>query len=430
RGKGVLAVDLTPGFVVQDVWEPPEFQVRFEYADEEVLGPPFTSVSLRRDDQVLPFIWEASARRVEVVSGVQGVFTSQVFLDLEPADTFRFPSYAGGRTPLQTLARLELRPEDFSDLNLGPLRLERLLLDLGAFEDFSNPINRSAALTPTISAGRVVESHAVRLERFGLWSGFTLQGRTDFTGYYYGTAERQVEWLNRLEARQGFGDTGSLSLTFNRDVREGETPFRHDLITYRSRTDLLGAFVLTPLPWLRFEQRGGYVFYDDRNPGQPGSAPWASPLTLLRNVVLVTLPVRNSYDLAESDPGTIDATLDLRRRGDVQLQATIRHVDDLAVLPDRITNEAVDDTATYLSAPATISGAIDLRVNTAYRYAPPEPEPSEPRDHFDDLQVNLTLGTLRQDDRAPGLALTYARDLDAGAVSDFGVELTTRLGPL
>ncbi len=430
RGKGVLAVDLTPGFVVQDVWEPPEFQVRFEYADEEVLGPPFTSLALRRDDQTLPFIWEAGVRRVEVVRGVEGVFSSQVYLDLEPDDDFRFPSYAGGRTPLQTLARLELRPEDLSGLSVGPVRLDRLLLDLGAFEDFSNPINRSAALTPTITSGRVVESHAVSLDRLGLWSGLTLQGRTDFTGYYYGTGERQVEWLNRLEARQGFGDTGSLSLTFTRDVREGETPFRHDLITYRSRTDLSGVLALTPLPWLRFEQRGGYVFFDDRNPGEVGWSPLASTLTLLGNVDWVTLTVRNTYDIADEDPGTIDATLDLRSRGDVRLQATVRHVEDLAVLPDRITNEAVDDTATYLSASASIAGVIDLRASTAYRYFPPEPDPGEPRDHFDDLQVQLTLGTLRQDDRAPGLALTYARDLDAGEVTQFGVELTTRLGPL
>ena len=430
RGKGVLAVDFTPGFVVADVKQPPEFRVTFDYADEELLGPPFTSARLQRDDSVRPFLWEAAVRREQVVSGIRGVFSSQVFVDLEPADDVLYPSYAGGRTPLQTLARVELRPEDLSNLSLGPFRLERLLLDFGAFEDFSNPINRSAALTPTISSGRVVESHAVSLDRLDLWAGLRLQGRTDFTGYYYGTGERQVEWLNRLEARQGFGDTGSLSLTFNRDVREGETPFRHDLITYRSRTDLLGVFVITPLPWLRFEQRGGYVFADDRNPGEIGWAPLASTLTLLGNVDWVTLTIRNTFDIAEDDPGTIDATLDLRSRGEVQLQATVRHVDDLAVLPDRITNIPADDTATYLSASAAITGVIDLRASTAYRYAPPAPAPGEPADHFDDLRVQLTLGTLRQDDRAPGFSLTYARDLDLGAVSDFGVEITTRLGPL
>jgi len=430
RGKGVLAVDFTPGFLVDDVKEPPAFQVTFAYADEELLGPPLTSVSLRRDDEARPFIWEAALTREQVGAGVHGTFSSQVFVDLEASDDVRFPSYAGGRTPLQTLARVELRPEDLANLSLGPLRLDRLLLDLGAFQDFSNPINRSSALTPTITSGRVVESHAVTLDRLALWSGLTLQGRTDFSGYYYGTGERQVEWLNRLEARQGFGDSGSLSVTYNRDVREGETPFRHDLITYRSRTDLLGVLVLNPLPWLRIEQRGGYVFADDRNPGEVGWVPLASTLTLLGNVDWVTLTVRNTVDIEETDPGTIDATLDLRRRGEVQLQATVRHVDDLAVLEDRITKLPVDDTATYLSASAAIAGVIDLRASTAYRYSPPAPEPGAPVDHFDDLQVQLTLGTLRQDDRAPGLALTYARDLDVGRVSDFGVEITTRLGPL
>src|SRR5690606_16466944 len=154
RGKGVLAVDYTPGFVVAGSKEDHEFKVRFAYADEEVLGPPRLQASLQRDDSVRPYLWEAALRSEHVGSGLRGVFSSQVFIDLEPTDDIRTPSYASGRTPLQTLARLELEPESLDSLSLGALRLDRLLLDIGAFEDRSNPINRSAALTPTVASGR------------------------------------------------------------------------------------------------------------------------------------------------------------------------------------------------------------------------------------------------------------------------------------
>lgn len=435
RGQGVLAVDYTPGFVVAGTKEDHEFQVRFAYADEEVLGPPRLQASLQRDDQVRPYLWEAAVRSEHVGSGLRGVFSTQVFIDLEPGDDVLTPSYASGRTPLQTLARLELEPQALDSLSLGALRLDRLLLDIGAFQDRSNPINRSAALTPTVTSGRVRESHALSLERLVLWRGATLSGRSDFSGHYYGTQERQVEWLNRIEGRQAFGDAGTLSLTFTRDVREGETPFRFDVITYRSRTDLLHSLSLTPLPWLRFEQRGGYVFADTRNPGDVGWVPLQSTLTLLGNVNWVTLTVRNTYDIAESDPGAIDATLDLRagrsgRDGGFTAQVTVRHVEDLAVLPDRITMVPVDDSATYVDAAIGYRDVVQLTVDSAYRYAPPTPPVGEPADHFDDLSVSLTLGTLRQDDALPGLAVTYARDLDVGITSAFGVEATTRLGPL
>ncbi|HET8986781.1 MAG TPA: hypothetical protein VFN03_13580 [Trueperaceae bacterium] len=435
RGKGVLAVDYTPAFVVGGAREDHEFTVRFAYADEEVLGPPNLQLSLQRDDDVRPHIWEAAVRSEHVGHGLRGVFSSQVFIDLEPTDDIVTPSYASGRTPLQTLSRLELEPETLDSLSLGALRLDRLLLDIGAFEDRSNPINRSAALTATVTSGRVRESHAISLDRQPLWRGATLSGRMDFSGYYYGTQERQVEWLNRIEGRQAFGDVGSLSLTFTRDVREGETPFRFDVITYRSRTDLLHSLSFAPLPWLRFDQSGGYVFSDTRNPGDVGWVPLQSTLTLLSNLNWVTLTVRNTYDIAESDPGTIDANLDLRagRAGrDARFSAslTVRHIEDLAVLPDRITMVPVDDSATHLDASVGYRDLVQLSVDTAYRYAPPTPPVGQPPDHWDDLSVSLTLGTLRQEDALPGLAVTYARDLDLGVTSQFGVEATTRLGPL
>ena len=430
RGAGDLVVDLTPGFHEPGGWRPPRWTVTFAYADDPLLGPPSDEVLLQRDDERRPFLWEATLRSRRVFRGVDALFSSQVFLDLEPGDGVTTPSYASGRTPLLTPARLELRPE-VQPFDVGALRVERLLLDLGAFEDRSNPINRSAALTPLTATGRVVESHALSVGPLGLWSGGRLTARTDFTGYYYGTAERQVDWLTRVQAEQAFGNAGSLSVTFTRDVTEGETPFRFDALAYRARTDLLAALQLDPAPWLRVQQRGGYVFVDDRNPDAVGWAPLETTLTLLRNVDWVSLTVRNAYDLQRGDPGTIAVDLGLSARaGPVSAGLDAEHVADLKVTEDRITGLPTDDSRTSLSLTAGLRGAFDVSVATAYRYAPPPPPPGEPPDHFDDLTVRLTVGTLGQDDLVPGLAIDYSRDLDRGRVSAFGVEVTGRAGPV
>src|SRR5690606_5466576 len=201
RGKGRLLVDYTPSFVEGGARTDPQFQVRFDYADEEVLGPPQLQVTLQRDDAVRPFIWEAGVLSMHVDQGVRGVFSSQVFIDLEPGDAFVTPSYASGRVPLQTLARLELQPETLDNLSLGALRLDRLLLDIGAFEDRSNPINRSAALTPTVTSGRVRESHALSLSHQSLWRGAALLGPTGVTRLDYGAEDGPGEVLNRIAGR-------------------------------------------------------------------------------------------------------------------------------------------------------------------------------------------------------------------------------------
>lgn len=432
RGKGVFQVDFTPGFVTPAGVEDHEFQVRFAYADEEALGPPSLSVLLERDDARRERLWEASVAAVQVESGVRARFSTQVFLDLDPGDGVWEPSYASRFTPLMTLARLELEPEDLGSFSIGPLSLDRLLVDIGGFQDVSNPLNRSAAVSPLSTTGRLREAHTVTLAPQDLWSGMRVDGRTEFTGFYYGTAERQVEWLTRLSATQTVGRVASLNLSYRRDVREGETPFRFDVIPYRNRTDITARFLLTPAPWLRFEQTGGYVFVDDRSPGDVGWLPLASTLTLLGNVNWVSLTVRNVYELDGTDPGTIDATLGLRTTGGGPwgASAELRHVVDLAVLPDRITLQPLDETATYLSVSGGLTGIATLSARSAYRYNPPPPEPGRAPDHFDDLELTLTLGTLTQSDMRPGLAITYARDLDEGYTSAFGVEATARIGSL
>ncbi len=430
RGKGNFHVDYTPSFHTPTGPTERLFVVRFAYADEEVVGPPRTTVLVERDDARRLRLWEATLVHQAVTQGLRGTFSSQVYLDLDPSDAVTTPSYAGRTVPLMTISRLQLEPEDLRSVDLGVLRIERLLLDLGVFEDRSNSINRSAALTPVITAGRVVEGHTLSLLPLPLWSGASVEGRTAFTGYYYTTAERQVEWLSSVTARQRFWDVGNLSLTFTRDVREGETPFRFDLFPYRSRTDLRSALRLDPWPWLRFEQTGGYVFVDDRNPGEVGWLPLVSTATILGDLDWFTLTLRNEYDLEEGDPGSLEATALLRTRGTFSASLEVTHAQDLSVRPDRLTGAPRDTTQTSVEATAGVTGVVELSVSTAYRYDPPLPAPGEPLDHFDDLSVRLTLGTLRHDDAVPGLAVTYARDLDAGRVSAFEVAAAATLGPL
>lgn len=429
-GKGSFSVDYTPSFTTPTGVTERLFQVRLAYADEEVLGPPRTTLLVERNDARRARLWEATLTHEALVEGWRGRYSSQVYLDLEPGGLLRSPSYAGRNVPLQTFSRLQLEPEDVRSLNLGVFRLERFMLDLGAFQDVSNSLNRSAAVNPTQTAGRAVEGHTITLTPVPLWNGFSLEGRTDFTGYYYSTAERQVEWLSRVIGTQRFGSLGNLSLTFTRDVREGETPFRFDLLPYRSRTDLRSQLRLDPAPWLRFEQSGGYVFFDDRNPSEVGWLPLVSTATLLNNLDWISLTLRNEYDPKTGDPGTLDATLDLRSRGRLYAQLELRHSQDLSVRPDRLTGVLVDTTSSGVKAAAGVTNVVELSVETAYRYHPLPPEAGEPVDHWDDLNLRLTLGTLRHDDRVPGLALTYGYDLDRGRVSAFEVAAAATFGPL
>lgn len=442
RGKGEFFVDYTPAFLTYGplgTSSPPTGRsdpllvVRFSYDDEAVLGLPQTAFLLGRDDTRRPSIWEASYVTVRSLDGLKGTFSSRVFYDADDSDSVSTPSYASWSEPLQTLARLRLEPEDLP-VDTGLFRLERLFVDLGVFQDRSNALNRSAAVTPITSGGRVVESHALSLTPIDLWAGARLEGNTDFTGYYYDTAERQVEWLSLLTFRQEFGALGGLGVSYNRSVREGETPFRFDVFPYRNRSDIRARLRLDPIAWLRLEQSAGYVLVDDRDPTQVGWAPLETTLTLLGNLDWVRLTVKNAYDPKTGDPGTIDATLNLDARGTFNASLEVRHQQDLLVTPDRLTGVPRDTTQTSVRASAGVTGIVDVSVKTAYRHSPgpplPPAPPGAPPDRFDDLEVKVTLGTLAHTDSVPGLAVTYARDLDLGRVSAFGVEAAATLGPI
>ncbi len=430
RGKGELRVDYAPGFVEDAVKLDDTLQADLHYATEDVLGPPSLSLSLTRDDTALPRLWEYGLATSNASDGVQGTFTSQGYVDLDPLDDVSVPGYAGPATPLRTIARLQLQPEDLADLRLEGLRLDRLLLDLGAFEDSSNPGNRSAALTPTVTSGRLRDGYTLTLDPVSPWGGFSVQGSSAFLGSYYGTGERLIDWTSTLALRQALGDVGSLSIGANRVVQEGETPFRFDRIALRNRTDVNANLLLAPLPWARLEVASGYVFVDNRNPDALGLQPLKSTLTLFGDTPWIEVTLANDADLSEGDPGTLDATLDLRARGALEARFTARHVEDLKVTPDRLTGAPVDDTHTTVRASLSVGQVASVSVEGGYVYAPPAPVAGEPPEAFDPLVLAVTLGSTVTDDAIPGVTVRYTRDLNAGALTALGVEARAALGPL
>src|SRR5699024_3487884 len=123
-------------------------------------------------------------------------------------------------------------------------------------------------------------SYTVELRPTELWAGLTASGYSAFTGYYYSTAERQVDWDLSLTAEQQLGDLFTVGVTFRRDTTEGETPFRFDQLPLRTRMEATGFVDFTPAPWLEARVSGGYVFRDSRRPDLEGVLPLQSELEL------------------------------------------------------------------------------------------------------------------------------------------------------
>ena len=130
---------------------------------------------------------------------------------------------------------------------------------LGGYQAETNRRNRSArAAGPRIQAGRVLLEHHERYTP-RLPSGFFLSSSNDFTGYYYSTAEIQIDWRSRLTAgyRHRAFESG---LKLAREVREGETPFAFDRIPTRRRATLVPYARYRPGPFT-FSLEGGYEFF-------------------------------------------------------------------------------------------------------------------------------------------------------------------------
>jgi hypothetical protein len=438
RGKGEFKVEYTPftldrnadGTVPSGAKGESTLQFDLHYATESTLGPPAVSFSLKRDDTVRNRIWEYAWSTTAQNAGLEGTFSSQGYLDVAPGDTVTTPSYANRTTPLWTVGRLEVKPTNLKDYTFGPFQVQSALLDLGVFRDTSNLSNRSAAATPTFTAARALDNYALVMNPVSPWSGMTVSGKSVFTGNYYGTGERLVNWDANLTAKQTAEGVGSLSLSFQRNTAQGETPFAFDQIPLSTRTETSATLLIDPLKWASLEVKSGYVFVDSRDQQNVGVQPVDSTLTLFGNTDWVNLSVSNSYDVKNQDPGTIDTRLDLTSRGDLKATLSLEHIQDLKPTPDRLSGIVTNETHSQAKASLAYAGVAELSISSGYTYAPPPPPTGEPPQAWDPLDLSLTLGTLQQDDAVPGVKLTYERDLNAGKVTALRVDAAAAVGPV
>jgi hypothetical protein len=441
RGQGAFGLSYRPGFLdlAGGERERSRFQVRLAYetldeaptaATETGAGLPSVDLELVRDDETRDRLLEYRIELAGVEAGVRATVSSQGFADADPLDAVTSPSFDDRSTPRRTPLRLVLEPEA-ERFTVGPLLLQRLAVDIGAFEDASNPTNRSAAAREFSDAGRLLERHSLQLTTTPLWSGMELSGHSNFVGHYYTTGERQIDWDSRLSANQRLGRVGAFGVVFTRDVNEGETPFRFDQIPLRVRTDLRGTLRLEPLPWLTFEAENGYVFRDSRRPELEGFQPLQTRLRLFENLDWLSAEVENSYDIEAGDPGRLDFEVELSSpESSPRAELRIEHVHDLAVLPDRLTGEPTDETSTGYSVVYGVTG-LRLDASGGYRYRPAVPtDPAEPIEYWLPFEAGLTFGTLEQQDSLPGLRVAYVRDLNRRRVAALSYDAAARLGPV
>ncbi len=175
---------------------------------------------------------------------------------------------------------------------------------VGGYEAASNRQNRSArAAGPRIQAGRVRLEHH---ERYAprLPKGFFLSGQNDFAGYYYSTAEIQIDWKSRLKVgyRNKVLESG---LKLYREVREGETPFAFDRVPTRRKATLEPYLSLRPRPF-SLSLSGGYEFFTKK------PLPLALKAGLREKALRLSLSYRR--DLEKNRPEAIQASLSFAPR--------------------------------------------------------------------------------------------------------------------
>lgn len=425
-GAGEFDVFYTPAFIGREgrPRTPDALRARLRYATIPDLPPPEILFLVERDDARRDRLIEYQTRISDTERGVRGTFESRGFFAVGgPSDLL--PSYLDRSTPLQTVIRLALEPTDLPLRDRG-FSVERLRLDLGAYEDLSNASNRSAALTPTIGAGRALIDHRIDIAQQP-WAGLDVRVVNDFVGRYYDTGERLIDWQTDARLAQSFS-AGRFEVRYNRDVNEGETPFRFDQFPLRNRADLGLSVQLSPSPWIDFSTASGYVFMDTRSPDQLGFQEVRSSLSLLGPLAWADLRVTNAYDPKTGDLGTLDALLTLRTgQGVPSGSLEVQHVEDLTVRPPRAGGDDVDTSETRVRLQAQVGNVASLDASGGYRWVPP---PESPDTYWQPLEIGVTVGTLGQDDTIPGLRVSYRRDLNTGEAVDVGFQAAARVGPV
>lgn len=463
-GEGTLDLSYTPGFIDRNTGviddegnevfdkEQNEFFYDFAYNTLEFLPIDQVAINVERDDTRRQRISEYDLSVTGRRDWLEGRFFTQGFIDHSPSDDVTDPSYDTRSTPARTLSEITLTPleptlpnqsnqpsRQGATLTLGPFSLSDVQLQLGMYEDDSNPSNRSAAQRAEQTLARVLERHNLLLTPTNLWFGAVISGNSDFEGKYYSSRERLINWNTNLNLEQDLR-VGTLNLTFRRDTSEGETPFRFDIATLRSRTDFEVRLDLNPLPWLDITIEQTSVFVDTRNPDNLGAGPINSTVTLFNNLRWLDIRVQNDFDIEENDPGELDVSLDVRSTDlDWNAALTFEHTQDLKpAVNERLDpgGEAEDTSRTDVQGEIGYRSVFNLDASLGYTYDPLEPfantddDPDNdvPQPFWDPLEIGASLGTLEQDDLTPGLRISYERDLNANEAIDIGLEATSTLG--
>ncbi len=450
QGQGDLDFFYLPAFAERntDDEDPPRnaFTFRFAYATIEALNIPQLSVEVLRDDDANQRIGEYGVAYSDTLFGgslyaVDAQFRTRGYYDFDRADDVALPSYADRNTPELTYGRVTLEPAERASFSIGPFTLSELLLDLGVFEDSSNPGNRSAAQTPKSTAGRLVESHQLRLDTLEPLPGFSISGNTTFRGQYYTNGERLVDWDSELRAAQDFG-VGTLSLNFTRDVNQGETPFRFDALgTDQTRTALASSLSLTPAAWLSLNVDQTYVFVDTRTPDDVGAGPLESRLSLFGNLRWLDVSFANEYDIEENDPGTLETNVTLTSPDSIVTgRFSYDVVQDFQTTTTNRTDGAAeleDDSETTLEAELGYANVFNVDLAGGTRYDVSDNGGNEViRREYKPFTIGATIGSLDQADEVPGARFFYERDLNvpagqtAGETRELGYEVTGRYGPV
>jgi hypothetical protein len=436
-GAGSFRLSFVPSFLVagdSGEREPALLDFRFEWqtgVDPASLDGPASEVLVERDDERRFGLVEFRTQLTQVHDDVTLTFLTRDFLDLYADDQVTDPSWFDRRNPRRILLDLSVSPTDPAPLTVGPLRLSRLLLELGVFEDAASPAMRMQASRALLQAARLREQHSVELLPLPLWSGFELRGQTSFSGHYYSTGQRLIDWNTRVTGLQRLGSLGQLNLTFVRDVTEGETPFRFDQLTLRERTDVQGVLSLTPLEWLALDFRSSFVFTDSRNPRAEGWRPLESRLTLFSNLSWLDVVISNNRNLQSGDPGSLTSEVTLRTPGrGISGSITASYTHDLD--PERAgeDGEALNDTATRVRGSLTTS---DFRVEFSWghNFEPALPaDPAEAPEYWEPFELSVTAGSLRQGDRRAGFRVIYSYDLNEDRIRTLEYEIRFRLAEL
>ena len=315
-GLGKFDFNYTPGFLDDSETTKGKalYKVKFAYDSDESFENFKTHLLFERDDSQNDRIFKYEVEFRHVFAGLEGAFSSNGYLDLDPEETDSRPYFY---TPNRTIAKFEVKPQAES-FQLGGISISQVLFELGFFGDYPS----FSTDNQSIYGARLTEGHTITLDPLSPWKGLEITGSSTFKGQYYslenndGIPHRLINWNTNLNVKQTLSDKASLSLSFVRNINEGSSPFSFDYAGTNREVYIQGNVSLTPWPWLSFSSGTKYNFLNERRGNQPGFDPIISDLNLFGNLGWITPNFHNDYKPArgniEADPGNLTGTFTLR----------------------------------------------------------------------------------------------------------------------